>query len=83
MAAAGYLDRMATSSSNTENRNAAAPWLVSMLIGAVLILLIELGKHHYAAHKTSGRIGGAILIWVLITLVIRFIVFLADRVRGR
>jgi hypothetical protein len=65
------------------SRNAAAPWLVSMLIGGVLILLIELGKHHYAAHNTSGRIGGAILIWVMITLVIRFVMFLAERVRDR
>jgi hypothetical protein len=62
--------------------SAAWPWMLSMLVGAVLVLVIEIDKRHYAAHTTGGRIGGGILIWVLFTLVIRLLVFLANRFRS-
>jgi len=61
--------------------NAATPWLASMLSSAVIVLFIELNKHHYAAHDTNGRIGGGILIWVLFTLAIRLLLFVVTRFR--
>lgn len=34
---------------------------------------MELGKHHYAAHRLSARVGGAVLVWLGIAVVLRFI----------
>ena len=59
------------------------PWAISLLISAAVVLPIELGRHHYSSHKTSIRVIAALLIWVAIAALIRFLVFIFDRIRTR
>ena len=49
------------------------PWVVSAVIGAAVVAAVELNKHHYAAHRLSGRIFAGILIWVVLTVILRLI----------
>jgi hypothetical protein len=65
------------------DRHAAGPWLVSLAISGVLVVLIEINKHHYAAHRLGGRIGGGILLWVGLAATFRFIGYVIERPRRR
>jgi hypothetical protein len=68
--------------SSLPNRAAFVPWLVSFAVSGVFILVVELTKSHYAAHKLGARIGAAIAIWLVLGLLVRLIVFIVDRLRG-
>jgi len=48
-------------------------WVVCAVVAGALTLALELTKHHYSAHRRSGRIMAGILIWVAMTLVLRLI----------
>jgi hypothetical protein len=48
-------------------------WVVCAVVAGALTLALELTKHHYSAHRLSGRIMAGILIWVAMTLVLRLI----------
>lgn len=60
-------------------KRGAIAWIAALTVSALLVLSFELNRHHYAASKTSARIGAAILIWVALAAIIRFVVFLARR----
>jgi hypothetical protein len=53
-------------------------WLFSAAIGAGLVLLWELHKHHWA-HRVSARVVSAALVFIAITLVVRFVLWLIER----
>jgi hypothetical protein len=55
------------------------PWLASAAIGGAIVLLLELNKHHYAAHRLSGRVVAAVGIWLLFTALARFVIWLISR----
>jgi Family of unknown function (DUF6159) len=58
------------------------PWLASAAIGGAIVLLWELNKHHYAAHRLSARILAAIMVWLALAALVRFVIWLASRARN-
>jgi hypothetical protein len=54
-------------------------WIGALAVSAVIVLSRELNRHHYAASKVSARIGAAILIWLALAVIFRFVVFVVMR----
>ena len=52
------------------DRHAAVRATVAGVLGAIAILPQALDKHRYAAHSLRGRIGGGVLIWLLVSALI-------------
>jgi hypothetical protein len=59
---------------------ARVSWLVSLIVSAV-ITVPQLALAHYR-HAVAGVIGG-VLWWLVLALVLRFVIFLADYFRRR
>jgi hypothetical protein len=57
--------------------------LASLAVSGVIVVLIEINKHHYAAHRLGGRIAGGIIAWLAFATVFRFISYISERSRGR
>jgi hypothetical protein len=64
-------------------RTGVIEWLVSVAISAAIVLPAELTRHHFASHRLSARIGGAILVWIAVATVIRFIMFFGTKLGAR
>jgi hypothetical protein len=60
--------------------------VIAGLLAAVVVLPQAVDKHHYAAHRLTGRIFAAVLIWLLVACVILLalagVAWLTDRVRA-
>jgi len=55
------------------------PWLLAGALGTVAVLMIEINKRHYAAHHLAGRVIGAVLFWLAVTMLARFVIWIAER----
>ena len=53
-------------------------WLFSAAVGAGLVVLWELHKHHWA-HRVSARVISAAIAFIVITAIARFVLWLIDR----
>jgi CAAX protease family protein len=51
-------------------------WIAALAASATLVLLSEVGKHHYAASTLEGRIVGGLLFWLMIGGVFRLVIHL-------
>lgn len=66
-----------------KTKNSAVAWIASLSVSALLVLSFELNRHHYAASKVSARIGAAVLVWLALGVIFRFIVFVVARMTRR
>jgi hypothetical protein len=53
-------------------------WLFSAAVGAGLVVLWELHKHHWA-HRVSARVIAAAFAFIFLTLAVRFVLWLIER----
>jgi hypothetical protein len=60
-------------------KSSAIAWIGALAVSAVIVLSFELNRHHYAASKVSARVGAAILIWLALAVIFRFVVFVVKR----
>jgi hypothetical protein len=59
------------------------PWLLSAFVGGLLVLAVEVNKHHYTAHHLSGRIGSGVIFWLAFTTLSRFVIWVVQRAASR
>jgi hypothetical protein len=85
-------DRTAQHAGRTEERRSPGrssgwstiwPWLLSAFVSGLLVLAVEVNKHHYTAHHLSGRIGSAVIVWLAFTTLARFMIWVAQRAARR
>jgi hypothetical protein len=60
-------------------KSSVIAWIGALTVSAVMVLSFELNRHHYAASKVSARIGAAILVWLALAVIFRFVVFVVMR----
>jgi hypothetical protein len=73
----------ATQPRSLPSQTSVRAWIACALIGGALTVARELTKHHYSAHRLSGRIFAGLLIWVVLTLILRLIAAGFASLKGR